>query len=55
MIVLAIVATIAAAGLSVMTVFANGMRSSPGEFQGGSLVIAGWLVALVMWMAWLFS
>ena len=55
MIVLAIVATIAAACLSVMTVFANGMRSSPGEFQGESLVIAGWLVAFIMWIAWWFS
>jgi len=51
MIVLAIVATIAAAGLSVMTV----MRSSPGEFQGESLVIAGWLVAIIMWLTWGFS
>jgi hypothetical protein len=55
MIVLAIVATVAAAGLSVMTVFANGMRSSPGEFQGEWLVIAGWLVAFIMWLAWGFS
>ena len=56
MIALAIVATIAAVGLSVMTVFANGMRSSPGEFQGRSLVVVvGWLVAFIMWLAWGFS
>lgn len=55
MIVLAIIATIAAAGLSVMTVFANGMRSSPGDSRGWGLVIAGWLVAFVMWLAWWFS
>jgi uncharacterized membrane protein len=55
MIVLAIIATIAAAGLSVMTIYANGMRSSPGEFQGGSLIVIGWLVAFIMWLAWWFS
>jgi hypothetical protein len=55
MIVLAIVATVAAAFLSVTTVFANGMRSSPGEFQGISLVVVGWLVAFIMWLAWWLS
>lgn len=55
MIVLAIVATIAAVGLSVMTIFANGMRSSPGEFQGGALVAIGWLIAFTMWLAWSFG
>lgn len=55
MIVLAIVATLAAAGLSVLTVFANGMRASPGEFQGGALVVIGWLVAFIMWLSWAFG
>jgi hypothetical protein len=55
MIVLAIVATLAAIGLSVLTVFANGMRSSPGETQGIGLVVIGWFISIVMWLAWAFS
>jgi hypothetical protein len=55
MIVLAVVSTIGAAIWSFVVLWANGMRSSPGEFQGGGLVIVGWLVAFIMWLAWWFS
>lgn len=55
MIVLAIVATIAAFGWSVMVIGANGMRSSPGPFEGRGTVFAGYAIASVFWLAWWFS
>lgn len=55
MIVLAIVATIAAAIWSFVVLWANGMRSSPGDFQGGGTIAAAWLGTAVMWLAWWFG
>lgn len=55
MIVLAIVATLAAIGWTVVVLFANGMRSSPGETQGTFSVGLFWAVALVLWMAFAFD
>jgi hypothetical protein len=52
MIVFAIVATIAAAIWSFVVVFANGMRSSPGVFQGNGTIIAAWAIAALLWLAW---
>lgn len=55
MIVLAILATLAAAGWSVMVFGANGMRSSPGPFEGGLSLSVVWILAAVMWLAWWFN
>jgi hypothetical protein len=55
MIVLAIIATFAAIGWSFAVLWANSMRSSPGEFQFGFTLIAAWVVVLIMWLAWWFS
>lgn len=55
MIVLAIVATIAAFIWMLLVFGANGMRSSPGEFYGGGLILAGWIGAAILWLAWWFS
>jgi hypothetical protein len=55
MIVLAIVATLAAVVWSFFVLFANSMRSSPGEFQGVGIVAAAWLGVAVMWLAWGFG
>lgn len=52
MIVLAIVATIGALIWSFGVMFANGMRSSPGKFQGGGTIIAAWVVVVILWLAW---
>ena len=55
MLFLAIIATIAAGLWSLVVLFANGMRSSPGEFQGRGTIIAAWLGAAVLWLAWWFG
>lgn len=52
MMVLAIVATLLAAGYSVLVVGANGMRSSPGPFEGAPSMLAAWIIVVVMWLAW---
>ena len=51
MIVLAAFMTIAAAFLTGLVVFANGMRSTPGVFQGGALILGIWLIAFAFWFA----
>lgn len=55
MIVFAILGTIAAIVWSVIVVIANGMRASPGEFQGQGTLIAAWLGAAILWLAWWFG
>jgi len=55
MMLLAIIATLLAIGWAVITLFANGMRSSPGEFQGGGTIVVGFAVAAVFWLAWAFG
>jgi hypothetical protein len=55
MIVLAIFGTIAAAVWSVAVLFANGMRSSPGDFQGAWMIWAAWTLAAVLWLVWWFK
>lgn len=55
MIVFAILGTIAAAGWTLLALFANGMRSSPGPFQGQFSIIAAWIGAAVLWLAWWFN
>lgn len=52
MIVLAILATVAAFVWSIVVVFANGMSDGPVAFQGGGTVLAAWIGAAVMWLAW---
>lgn len=52
MIVLAILATLGAIGWSVLTVFANGMRSSPGAFRGAGGIALAWAIAAAVWVAW---
>lgn len=53
MIVIAVLATLGALGWTFVVLCANGMRASPGEFQGRASIIAGWLAALACWIAWL--
>jgi hypothetical protein len=55
MIVLAILATIAAALWSLVVPFGNGMRSSPGAFRGVGTICAAWLGVAVLWLAWGFG
>jgi len=55
MIVLAIVCTLVAIAWSFAVLWANSMRSSPGEFQFGFTLIVAWIVTAIMWLAWLFS
>lgn len=52
MIVLAIVATLFALGASFMVLWANAMRSSPGEFQGLAGIVSAWVASIVVWLAW---
>lgn len=53
MLFLAIVATIGAIMWGVFVLYANGMSSSPSQdFQGGLSVAAGFVIALVLWIAW---
>lgn len=55
MIVLAIVATLAAIAWSLFVLFANSMRSSPGDFVGAGTIWAAWIGVAVMWLAWWFG
>lgn len=55
MIVLAILASIAAPLWTLFVLFANSMRSSPGDFIGGGTIAAAWAVVIVLWLAWWFS
>jgi len=55
MIVLAIVSTLGAIAWSLAVLWANSMRSSPGEFQFGVTLVAAWIGVLIMWLAWWFS
>lgn len=52
MIVLAIFATFAAIGWSIMVLYANSMASSPQPFRGKFSIIAAWIGVVVMWLAW---
>jgi hypothetical protein len=52
MIVLAIISTLAAIAWSFAVLWANSMRSSPGEFQFGFSLVVAWLIAATMWLAW---
>lgn len=52
MIVFAIIATIIALACTVLVWFANGMKSSPGEFQGTGIIITAWLIVAVFWLAY---
>ena len=55
MTLLAITVTIAAFFWTLATLFANGMRSSPGAFRGRGTIIGAWLLAAFFWFAWWFS
>lgn len=55
MIFFAILATFGAAVWTLFVIFANGMRSSPGRFQGLPSIIAAWVAAGASWLAWWFS
>lgn len=55
MIVLAIIATIAGVLWSLIVIVANDMRSSPGDFEGGTMLAATWIGVAVMWLAWCFG
>ena len=55
MIIFAILVTIAAFVWSIIVMFANGMRSSPGEFQGAQTIAVAWCIAGVIWLAWWFG
>lgn len=55
MIVLAIVGTLMAILWTFAVLFANSMRSSPGDFQFAWTVYAAWTGAAVLWLAWGFS
>jgi hypothetical protein len=55
MIVLAILGTVAAFLWTLMVGYANGMRSSPGAFQGAGLIWAAWIGVGILWLAWWFS
>lgn len=52
MIVLAIIITICVIAFSVLVLYANSMRSSPGDFRGKRLLIACWTIVAVFWVAW---
>lgn len=52
MLFLAIVATICALVWSVIVLGANGMRSSPGPFQGGFTILGAWFGVVVLWLTW---
>jgi hypothetical protein len=52
MIALAILFTMAAVVWTLMVLYANGMRSSPGAFQGNGSIVVAWAVAALMWLAW---
>ena len=49
MIISAGFATLVAGVLTAVVLFANGMRSSPGEFVGGGLIKGSWLAAALLW------
>jgi hypothetical protein len=55
MIVLAIISTLAAIAWSFAVLWANSMRSSPGEFQFGFTLVAAWIGSAIMWLAWWFN
>lgn len=52
MFVFAIVMTVAAVAGSLVVMLANGMRSSPGKFVGGSLIGMVWILAAFAWLDW---
>ena len=52
MIVVAILGTVAAVLWTLLVMFANGMRSSPGKFYGDGLIWAGWGIAALLWFVW---
>lgn len=45
-------ATFAAVILTLVVGFANGMRSSPGPFQGMHLILVAYAIVAVVWVAW---
>lgn len=55
MIVLAILGTVAAFVWTFIVLWANGMRSSPGAFEGARTIWAAWIGVAVLWLAWWFS
>lgn len=53
MLILAILATIAAIGWSLLVVMANGMSSRPTKgLEGGWTIIAAWLAVLALYAGW---
>lgn len=55
MIILAVIATFAAIFWSLIVLFANSMRSSPGKFVGAGTIWAAWIGVVVLWLAWWFG
>ena len=53
MIVLASLATLVAAAVTIVVFLANGMSDSPSmPFQGNGLIIGTWGLTAVLWLAW---
>jgi len=40
---------------TAVVLFANGMRSSQGEFFGLGSIIIAWIGVAVLWLAWWFN
>lgn len=55
LLIFSILALIGSMVLTFMIVFANGMRSSPGPFHGGWLILAVWAFSALLWSGWFFG
>lgn len=55
MLFIAIIFTLSACLIALFVLYANGMRSSPGPFEGLSIIIAAFAFALVFWIGWALS
>lgn len=51
MITLAVIATLLAIAWSLFVLYANRMRSSPGDFVGGGTIVAAWAAVAALWLA----
>ncbi len=54
MVVFAILATVAAIIVSLLTILANGMTTAA-TTKGLGLIVAAWFIALVLWVALFFN
>lgn len=51
----AIIFTLCAILLTLLVTGANGMRSSPGRFEGAWIIMGAWAVAAFFWIGWWFG